>query len=664
MMSFGTGLAFFFGKPFIQPHGAAARRRSRSATGPAIRRWRRRCRSIRCSSSASCSRSSCGGRFTQHPLGPDRPHDRRQRRRGPAMGVSVDLVRFLATAVGGFLAGVGGAFLSLYYPGSWNEGLSSGQGLMAVALVIFARWDPIALLLRRAAVRRGRRARPGAAVDRHHPGLLLLQRRALHPDAVHHDRLGRARSARRATRRANCRSPSEADAMTPCDERIAAALVPGGVTVAADPYPWPFDGDLGPHNTALVVIDMQTDFCGAGRLCRLDGLRHLADARADRADPPRARGDAGQGLPDHPHPRGPQARPLRPAGQQALALAADRRRHRRPGPVRAHPRARRAGLGDHPGTRAASRARRSSTSRARARSAPPISNWCCGPSGIRNIVLTGITTDVCVHTTMREANDRGYRVPAARGLLRRRPSTRTTSPRIDMIKMQGGVFGAVANSRGLHRGAAMSAADARPRPQPGARAVARSRRHDQDLRAAGGARRCVDQGRRPGSFHALLGENGAGKSTLVKCIMGFYQPTRAQVLLDGQEVDDPQPARCARPWHRHGLPALHAGAVADRRPRTSSSRRADAPAIIDWAQGEARRSTPSSTRMPFRVPLDAPVSSLVGRREAEARDPEAALSRPALPDPRRADLGADARRGRRDARPAARHGASAARSPC
>ncbi|MCA3669094.1 MAG: ABC transporter permease, partial [Methylobacterium sp.] len=37
-------------------------------------------------------------------------------------------------------------FLSLYYPGSWNEGLSSGQGLMAVALVIFARWDPIRCL--------------------------------------------------------------------------------------------------------------------------------------------------------------------------------------------------------------------------------------------------------------------------------------------------------------------------------------------------------------------------------------------------------------------------------------------------------------------------------------------------------------------------------------
>lgn len=63
-----------------------------------------------------------------------------------AMGYSVQRVRLLATTAGGALAGIGGAFLSLYYPGSWNEGLSSGQGLMAVALVIFAHWSPIRCL--------------------------------------------------------------------------------------------------------------------------------------------------------------------------------------------------------------------------------------------------------------------------------------------------------------------------------------------------------------------------------------------------------------------------------------------------------------------------------------------------------------------------------------
>src|SRR5258705_303061 len=58
-----------------------------------------------------------------------------------AMGYSVNLIRLRATMAGGFLAGIGGSFLSLYYPGSWNEGLSSGQGITAVPLVIFARWD-------------------------------------------------------------------------------------------------------------------------------------------------------------------------------------------------------------------------------------------------------------------------------------------------------------------------------------------------------------------------------------------------------------------------------------------------------------------------------------------------------------------------------------------
>jgi ABC-type uncharacterized transport system permease subunit len=63
-----------------------------------------------------------------------------------AMGYSVNLIRLRATMVGGFLSGIGGSFLSLVYPGSWNEGLSSGQGITAVALVIFARWNPMLCL--------------------------------------------------------------------------------------------------------------------------------------------------------------------------------------------------------------------------------------------------------------------------------------------------------------------------------------------------------------------------------------------------------------------------------------------------------------------------------------------------------------------------------------
>ena len=60
-----------------------------------------------------------------------------------ALGYSVSVIRTAATAAGGMIAGLGGASLTLFYPGSWNEGISSGQGLIAVALVIFARWSPL-----------------------------------------------------------------------------------------------------------------------------------------------------------------------------------------------------------------------------------------------------------------------------------------------------------------------------------------------------------------------------------------------------------------------------------------------------------------------------------------------------------------------------------------
>jgi simple sugar transport system permease protein len=63
-----------------------------------------------------------------------------------ALGLNINRTRLFATMAGSALAGIGGAFLSLVYPGSWNESLSSGQGLMAVALVVFARWSPIGCL--------------------------------------------------------------------------------------------------------------------------------------------------------------------------------------------------------------------------------------------------------------------------------------------------------------------------------------------------------------------------------------------------------------------------------------------------------------------------------------------------------------------------------------
>lgn len=142
MMSFGVGVAFFFGKPYIQP--SAPRLESLDlgfwTENPALSQalqinplffigvalavflwW-----------AFANTRPGLVLRMTGDSEAAAR-----------AMGVDPTAVRIKATALGGALAGVGGAFLSLSYPGSWNEGLSSGQGLMAVALVIFARWDPI-----------------------------------------------------------------------------------------------------------------------------------------------------------------------------------------------------------------------------------------------------------------------------------------------------------------------------------------------------------------------------------------------------------------------------------------------------------------------------------------------------------------------------------------
>ena len=60
-----------------------------------------------------------------------------------AMGVDVFRVRYIYTIVGGMLVGLGGAHLSLSYTPGWTENITGGRGWIAVALVIFATWDPI-----------------------------------------------------------------------------------------------------------------------------------------------------------------------------------------------------------------------------------------------------------------------------------------------------------------------------------------------------------------------------------------------------------------------------------------------------------------------------------------------------------------------------------------
>jgi ABC-type uncharacterized transport system permease subunit len=143
LMLFGTGFAFFLGKPLVQPKAPTlpALHLGDWASSPQIQAALQ-INVLFLIGLALAIAMHWAFRNTRWGLVVRMVGDSADAAR--AMGYNVNLVRVLATAGGGFLAGVGGSFLSLYYPGSWNEGLSSGQGLMAVALVIFARWRPIA----------------------------------------------------------------------------------------------------------------------------------------------------------------------------------------------------------------------------------------------------------------------------------------------------------------------------------------------------------------------------------------------------------------------------------------------------------------------------------------------------------------------------------------
>jgi len=142
LMLFGTGLAFYLGKPLIQPQAAqlAPLALGGWSDSPVVQAALQVNPLLPLGIVLAIAMHWAFGR-TRWGLLVRLAGDSASATK--ALGYSVDGIRIAATVAGGAIAGLGGASLTLFYPGSWNEGISSGQGLIAVALVIFARWSAL-----------------------------------------------------------------------------------------------------------------------------------------------------------------------------------------------------------------------------------------------------------------------------------------------------------------------------------------------------------------------------------------------------------------------------------------------------------------------------------------------------------------------------------------
>lgn len=231
----------------------------------------------------------------------------------------------------------------------------------------------------------------------------------------------------------------------------------GACAVDATPYPWPYDGRLLPTNTSLVVIDMQTDFCGKGgyvdmmgydlnntrraiepikallALCRDLGYHviHTREGhRPDLSDLPANKRwrskQIGAGIGD----AGPKGRILI-RGEEGWDIIPELY------PLDGEPIIDKPGKGSFYATDL---------------------DMVLKTRGIRNLILTGITTDVCVFTTMREANDRGYECIMLTDCTGATDMNNHEAT-FNMIKMQGGVFGTFSDSQ--HVATALRSAAAR-----------------------------------------------------------------------------------------------------------------------------------------------------------------------------------------------------------